>query len=416
MVTINAYDSYLIGNRTLNSGGDDEGVTEEENPVTQIEKTEPEITTERIETEDKPKFSFHNVTFSESLRYDLNSSDPGSLRANPEFTSGEINDIWGENSNAIIPITNPEEFELNTPIEVSEKEKTIEDRRKEINEIDRMPQLYLNSTHTSEEIKEYHGQIQKAKETLAETETAVKEAIAETGEGRLGATSSEIRALNINRLKAERKIAHYERQFNAAAERLIKDPEYDKDKKKQVAELLGQNQQDIAKINTDPSTWLNGNGEVQLLATNGKSSHYNGKAGMNGTGNGNTAIMERFNKDAWATAIFPELIEKLPSHLRRKVRKGSNFHGGETIAKGFNLLVERNGKYAILRANDVGPGIRTGKYQHASNHYTDLTEKAAKYFGIHQSGTGQGFNIWLVSDDLPVGPVNNPEEILANTN
>ena len=67
MITINANNSYLIGNRTLNSGGGEEEVIEEENPVTQIEKTEPELTTETIKTEDKPKFSFRNVSFSESL-------------------------------------------------------------------------------------------------------------------------------------------------------------------------------------------------------------------------------------------------------------------------------------------------------------------------------------------------------------
>ena len=43
MITINANNSYLIGNRTLNSGGGEEEVIEEENPVTQIEKTEPEL-------------------------------------------------------------------------------------------------------------------------------------------------------------------------------------------------------------------------------------------------------------------------------------------------------------------------------------------------------------------------------------
>ena len=72
------------------------------------------------------------------------------------------------------------------------------------------------------------------------------------------------------------------------------------------------------------------------------------------------------------------------------------FPGGRTLKTPFHVLVTKGDKKAIVRVNDVGPGVEG----HSPNHMLDLSVAAKDYFG-----TGEGFRIDFAKGDSKPGPV-----------
>ena len=110
-----------------------------------------------------------------------------------------------------------------------------------------------------------------------------------------------------------------------------------------------------------------------------------------------TSTGEPYRANVFSAAAFPELLKILPSEY---LTGAKDFRGGKTLKKAINLLVvdPKTGKRAIIRVNDVGPGVRG----HAANHMLDLSVAAQKYFGpTNQSG----LSIYFTQSNSKPGPV-----------
>lgn len=110
-----------------------------------------------------------------------------------------------------------------------------------------------------------------------------------------------------------------------------------------------------------------------------------------------TSTGEAYKPDVFSAAAFPPLIRLLPSNMTQATRD-PNWGGiGKTIKKPFKVLVtNKDGRSAVMKVNDVGPGVAG----HAPNHMLDFGEAVDKYLG-----TGTGFEIHMAKDDAKLGPV-----------
>ena len=156
----------------------------------------------------------------------------------------------------------------------------------------------------------------------------------------------------------------------------------------------------------------------EVLATDAKTTYYDPSlGGINASGIKTkdglpaTSTGEGYKADVFSAAAFPPLIAKLPESM---TTPAANFPGGRTIKKPFNVIVKTaDGKQAVIRVNDVGPGVEG----HASNHMLDLSVAAKNYLG-----TGSGYTIMMADSNSKPGPLlvdtisnNKPQSTLTDT-
>jgi hypothetical protein len=159
---------------------------------------------------------------------------------------------------------------------------------------------------------------------------------------------------------------------------------------------------DEGAYETPPSS--GGSGESgQLLATNAKSTYYDPSlGGINASGAKTreglpaTSTGEGYKPNVFSAAAFPPLLAKLPKSMTVPTQD-PKFPGGRTLKEPFNIIVTNSqGKKAVIRVNDVGPGVKG----HSSNHMLDLSVAAKNYLG-----TGGGFTIEMAQSGATPGPV-----------
>ena len=137
-----------------------------------------------------------------------------------------------------------------------------------------------------------------------------------------------------------------------------------------------------------------------LIATGAKTTYYDPSlGGINASGYKTadglpaTSTGEGYRPKVFSAAAFPPLLKLLPKSM---TVPASGFPGGRTLKQPFQILVTKGDKKAVIRVNDVGPGVEG----HSSNHMLDLSVAAKNYFG-----TGEGFTINFAKGDAKLGPV-----------
>jgi len=139
----------------------------------------------------------------------------------------------------------------------------------------------------------------------------------------------------------------------------------------------------------------------ELLSSNAKTTYYDPSlGGINASGYKTkeglpaTSTGEGYRPNVFSAAAFPPLLAKLP---RSMTVPAAGFPGGRTLKKPVNVIVTNSkGKKAVIRVNDVGPGVAG----HASNHMLDFSVAAKNYLG-----TGGGFTIHMASPGSRPGPL-----------
>jgi hypothetical protein len=132
-----------------------------------------------------------------------------------------------------------------------------------------------------------------------------------------------------------------------------------------------------------------GSGTLKVLAKNAKTTYYDPSlGGINASGYKTkeglpaTSTGEGYRANVFSAAAFPPMIAKLPSG---NLANASGFPGGKTLKVPLNVVVTGpKGNRAVVRLNDVGPGVKG----HKSNHMLDFSVAAKNFFG-----TGEGFTI-----------------------
>lgn len=155
---------------------------------------------------------------------------------------------------------------------------------------------------------------------------------------------------------------------------------------------------------TTPGQIGNGsNGKV--LATNAKATFYdpalggiNASGAKTASGLPATSTGEGYRPEIFSAAAFPELLRLIPAEYKAKAK----IRGGETLVKALNILVTdpKTGKTAIVRLNDVGPGVSG----HAPDHKLDLSVAAKDFFGA--TNISNGLQISIAPDGAKPGPIN----------
>ena len=176
----------------------------------------------------------------------------------------------------------------------------------------------------------------------------------------------------------------------------------------QLPVLNGSNSTQTPTINTQaiPSTGQIGNGSNgKVLATNAKATYYdpslggiNASGAKTASGLPATSTGEGYRPEIFSAAAFPELLALIPAEYKAK----ANIRGGETLVKALNIIVTdpKTGKTAIVRLNDVGPGVSG----HAPDHKLDLSVAAKDFFGA--TNISNGLQISIAPDGAKPGPIN----------
>ena len=151
----------------------------------------------------------------------------------------------------------------------------------------------------------------------------------------------------------------------------------------------------------NPST--TGSGEAgEMISTGAKTTYYDPSlGGINASGHKTaeglpaTSTGEGYKEDVFSAAAFPPLLKTLPKNMTVPAAK---FPGGRTLKSPFNVVVTntKTGKSAVVRVNDVGPGVEG----HSSNHMLDLSVAAKNYLG-----TGEGYSIAYAKPGSKPGPL-----------
>jgi hypothetical protein len=142
----------------------------------------------------------------------------------------------------------------------------------------------------------------------------------------------------------------------------------------------------------------------ELLVTNAKTTYYDPSlGGINASGIKTkdglpaTSTGEGYKPNIFSAAAFPPLLAKLPKNMTVSAQ---GFPGGRTLKTPFNSIVTNSaGKKAVVRVNDVGPGVQG----HESNHMLDFSVATKNYLG-----TGTGFSVALAQSGSQPGPLNTP--------
>jgi len=168
------------------------------------------------------------------------------------------------------------------------------------------------------------------------------------------------------------------------------------------ANLKIKRDKDVALQSQDKMQLGAGSGKPgELLASGAKTTYYDPSlGGINASGAKTreglpaTSTGEGYRSNVFSAAAFPPLIARLPSSM---TVPASRFPGGRTLKRGFNVIVTGpNGKKAVVRVNDVGPGVSG----HSSNHMLDLSVAAKNYLG-----TGEGYTIHMAESGSSPGPI-----------
>lgn len=170
----------------------------------------------------------------------------------------------------------------------------------------------------------------------------------------------------------------------------------------------GTNRPGSARVSGGRFSTMQGGGPVLkdgLTINNAKTTYYDPSlGGINASGIKTpgglpaTSTGEGYRPEVFSAAAFPPLIQALPQSMT--VPTSSNFPGGRTIKRPFHVVVTNKiGKKAIIRVNDVGPGVAG----HSSNHMLDLSVAAKNYLG-----TGEGFTIQMAKPGVSAGPISIP--------
>jgi len=80
---------------------------------------------------------------------------------------------------------------------------------------------------------------------------------------------------------------------------------------------------------------------------------------------------------------------------------------GKTIKSPFQVVVTKGDKSAVVRVNDVGPGVEG----HADNHMLDFSVATKNYLG---TGTG-GYTIHMAKSNAPLGPITGNNKVTDYT-
>lgn len=146
-----------------------------------------------------------------------------------------------------------------------------------------------------------------------------------------------------------------------------------------------------------------GTGETgEMISTDAKTTYYDpALGGINASGHKTaeglpaTSTGEGYKAEVFSAAAFPPLLATLPKDM---TVPAAGFPGGRTLKKPFNVIVTNNktGKSAVVRVNDVGPGVEG----HSNNHMLDLSVAAKNYLG-----TGQGYSIAYAKPGSKPGPL-----------
>lgn len=155
----------------------------------------------------------------------------------------------------------------------------------------------------------------------------------------------------------------------------------------------------------NPST--TGSGEAgEMISSGAKTTYYDPSlGGINASGHKTaeglpaTSTGEGYKEDVFSAAAFPPLLKTLPKNM---TVPAARFPGGRTLKSPFNVVVTntKTGKSAVVRVNDVGPGVEG----HSSNHMLDLSVAAKNYLG-----TGEGYSIAYAKPGSKPGPLVEPK-------
>lgn len=144
-------------------------------------------------------------------------------------------------------------------------------------------------------------------------------------------------------------------------------------------------------------------GGLQSLATGAKATYYDpALGGINASGIKTkdglpaTATGEGYKPEVFSAAAFPPLLALLPPEY---LTSAETMPGGKTLAKPINVRVKdsKTGKEAIIRVNDVGPGVAG----HSKNHMLDFSVAAKNYFG--EANIGNGLQISIAPENAQPG-------------
>ena len=160
------------------------------------------------------------------------------------------------------------------------------------------------------------------------------------------------------------------------------------------------------------TTYAQGGGSI--IANNAKTTYYDPSlGGINASGAKTadglpaTSTGEAYKPNVFSAAAFPPLIKLLPSDMTRATQD-PNWGGiGKTIKKPFQVVVSKGDKSAVVRVNDVGPGVAG----HSDNHMLDFSVATKDYLG---TGSG-GYTIHMAKNDAPLGPITGSKKIADYT-
>ena len=160
------------------------------------------------------------------------------------------------------------------------------------------------------------------------------------------------------------------------------------------------------------TTYAEGGGSI--IANNAKTTYYDPSlGGINASGHKTedglpkTSTGEAYKPNVFSAAAFPPLIKLLPSDMTQPTAN-PNWGGiGKTIKKPFQVVVTKGDKSAVVRVNDVGPGVEG----HSDNHMLDFSVATKDYLG---TGDG-GYTIHMAKNDAPLGPITGDKKITDYT-
>jgi hypothetical protein len=160
------------------------------------------------------------------------------------------------------------------------------------------------------------------------------------------------------------------------------------------------------------TTYAQGGGSI--IANNAKTTYYDPSlGGINASGAKTadglpaTSTGEAYKPNVFSAAAFPPLIKLLPSDMTTPTQN-KNWGGiGKTIKKPFQVVVTKGDKSAVVRVNDVGPGVEG----HSDNHMLDFSVATKNYLG---TGDG-GYTIHMAKNDAPLGPITGDKKITDYT-
>ena len=153
------------------------------------------------------------------------------------------------------------------------------------------------------------------------------------------------------------------------------------------------------------TTYASGGGSV--IASDSKVSYYdpslggiNASGAKTASGLPATSTGEGYKPEVFSAAAFPPLLKLLPSDMTAPAQ---GFPGGRTLKSPFQVVVTKGDKKAVVRVNDVGPGVEG----HADNHMLDFSVATKNYLG---TGSG-GFDIHMAKSNAKLGPIDKDKNI-----